>query len=205
MTYRWLQKGSELGQSLALFTKPASGRARCFCSEPSSQSLHILGSDMRPDGVSQRCACPESPGRAHPCRLHFPRLSLSCVSHRRRCSESQTPPISFSDFWSQPKFLLFLTTTHQLCMLDVSNKNQSSIVTVFCFVFQFCYCKGQPVLVFIGRVMSGSGLVHKIPLQLLCKRSNTFLMATSKRINSKHVSIGIPFHFSDFSIFGTLY
>lgn len=137
--------------------------------------------------------------------VQFPGLSLSCVSHRRRCSESQTPPIHFSHFWNQPKFLLFLTTMHQLCMLDASNKNQSSIVTVFCFVFQFCYCKGQPVLAFISRVMSGSGLVHKIPLQLLCKRSNTFLMATSKRSNSKHVLIGIPFHFSDFSIFGTLY
>lgn len=85
--------------------------------------------------------------------VHCPGLSLSCVSHRWRCSEPQTQPIRFSHFWSQPKFLLFLTTMHQLCMLDVPNKNQSSIVTVFCFVFQFCFCKGQPVLVFISRVM----------------------------------------------------
>lgn len=169
------------------------------------QSLHILGFDETRWCKSEVCMSRITWEGTPMQTVHFPRLSLSCVSHRRRCSESQTPPISFPHFWSQPKFLLFLTTTHQLCMLHVSNKNQSSIVTGFCFVFQFCYCKGQPVLVFIGRVMSGSGLVHKIPLQLLCKRSNIFLMATSKRINSKHVSIGIPFHFSDFSIFGTLY
>lgn len=66
---------------------------------------------------------------------HSPGLSLSRLSPRRLYSESQKSPISFSNFWSQPKFLLFLTTTHQLRILNVSNKHQS--LNCHCLLFVF--------------------------------------------------------------------
>ena len=85
---------------------------------------------------------------------------------------------------------------------------KASIVTVFHFGFRFCSCKGWPVLLFTTiRIMSGSGLAHKIDVSLISmqKIKTLFLWQHQKESTCKHVSTGILFPFGGFSIFGRLY
>lgn len=85
---------------------------------------------------AQRHGCPKSAGQPYPCGVLASRAFFSLLpAIQRTVRVSPTRSISFCDLWSQPKLLLFSTTTHQLCMVDVSNQHQS--LNCYCLLFGF--------------------------------------------------------------------